>query len=249
MNMALSLSNGKSFACFDISRPYKVMLLSGEGGYYSNSNRLKKMCDSKKMILGSILHCWFDARFKLPRTLDVKKIQKLISTYHPEVLIIDPLIRFHEAEENSATEMSVILGIIRSFIEDYNLSIILVHHTGKNQFKNARGSSVILGEYDSNITIHSGEEEQTLSFDLRHAKSPNNINIKFDKDSYWFFTGKNIESIYQKVFRDDIDLSRSDLVERLMPIINRAKSTAYRQVDKDIAKGILVFRGGRYSLV
>jgi hypothetical protein len=34
-----------------------------------------------------------------------------------------------------------------------------------------------------------------------------------------------------------------------MPIINRAKSTAYRQVDKDIAKGILVFRGGRYSLV
>ena len=80
-------------------------------------------------------------------------LYSLVKEVNPDVLILDPLIKFHDVDENSASQMSDVLGKIRTMMAELKLSVILVHHTGKVASRGSRGSSVIVGDYDSCIEI------------------------------------------------------------------------------------------------
>ena len=145
------------------------------------------------MLVGpNILYDNLDFYFRVNENILIRTHSALLSEeiikYKPEVIIIDPLVRFHNAEENSATEMSELFGKIRSLISEHNISIIIVHHQGKDESKGGtlRGSSVISGEYDSLIKItkdSNNENKHTLSFDLRHSESPDYTDLYFNPDN------------------------------------------------------------------
>jgi archaellum biogenesis ATPase FlaH len=186
MNLAFGLASGSSFACFNIPKSKKVILLSAEGGWYSNEKRMKVMSNSIPQLSEDKLSFCFDIRFKLENPSDVQKLKDMIIQSAADVVIIDPLIKFHQLEENSAKEMGQILSVIRDLIEDCNISVILIHHQGK-EGETARGSSAISGEYDSCISIKKpNQDKHTLSFELRQAPAPSDIDLKFNNTSYWF---------------------------------------------------------------
>lgn len=187
-NLGLAMAKGISFACFKITKPFKVLIFSTEGGRYPNRDRIKKMAVRASDIKDGHFNVTWKARYKVDDNDDFERLKQVITDYKPDVVIFDPFVHFHNSEENSASDMSNVLGRFRQLIEDYDISIILVHHSGKGYSKDARGSSVILGEYDSNI-IMSREKcsaEVKLEFDMRHVKAPENCTIVFDKDTNWF---------------------------------------------------------------
>ena len=102
------------------------------------------------------------------------EIGKVIEAKRPEVLILDPFVRFHNLEENSSTEMTEVLRRIRQLIDTHGISVILIHHTGKNEAAAARGSSAIMGEYDSAIHISSdrGDATHELEFEFKDLPLP-----------------------------------------------------------------------------
>ena len=65
------------------------------------------------------------------------------------MVIFDPLLRFHDADENSANGIGQVYAKIRQLIVDLGISVIIVHHTGKVPSRGGRGTSAIIGEYDS----------------------------------------------------------------------------------------------------
>ena len=50
----------------------------------------------------------------------------------PRLLLLDPLVRLHGIDENSASEVAALLAYFRSLQRLLDVSVILVHHTRKN---------------------------------------------------------------------------------------------------------------------
>lgn len=238
-NLAIAIAAGKSFFCFKINKPHKVLVLSAEGGYFSNRERIKKMCKEMKPNEGNLYFC-FDPRIKLEVDEDYEKLREIINEYKPEVLAIDPFVKFHHLDENSATEMGLILERLRNLIEDFNLSIILIHHEGKDSSNGARGSSAILGEYDSciNISRIGGKNslKHKLEFDLRQSVNPEPIKLLFDSNTLWF------EDEYSQVFKfvkEYGPINKKDLVDLLVAeglYAHDHPSGAYKAIDREVEK-------------
>ena len=94
------------------------------------------------------------------------------------------------ANENAAEDMSLLLSNCRYINEKTDATVLLVHHTGKDQDRGARGSSALLGAADFQLQIvrnadlrsivvnklRDGGESQELGFRLKM------VPIGFDED-------------------------------------------------------------------
>ena len=244
VNMAIALSIGKSFSIFKITSAHKVLVLSAEGGYYPNRDRIKTMFkqmksddDESETTDNKNLNFCFDSRIKLDDEEDYENIKKYLEAHKPDILIIDPFVKFHNMDENSATYMIQILDKFRRLIEDHNISIILVHHLGKQYKNGARGSSTILGEYDSSISMGkaSSDDIHKLEFDLRHSFPLPPTNIRFNPDTYWF-EGKVLT--ISEIIEENEPMTKKQLVDVLiMSKIFKHKSGAYKAIDREVKNG------------
>ena len=140
--------------------------------------------------------------------------------------------------------MSELLGKLRNLISEYNLSIIIVHHQGKNEDKGGslRGSSVISGEYDSLIKIvkdSNNQNKHNLSFDLRHAESPDKSDLFFNPDTYWFETTEKLNAIREILIQEGA-LSKSELADKLVAKgLYQQKQSTYKPINK--AERMVIF--------
>ena len=243
-NFGIALAAGGTFGGFIIPETKnRVLILSAEGGYYPNKERIQKMCywvdDERRKKLDINLDISFDPRIKLEDDEDYKLLSAKIEEFKPNVVIIDPFIKFHQIEENSAGEMSYILERLRCLIEDFNISIILVHHLGKEASLGARGSSAILGEYDSCITLSKvGSENKfrhRLEFDLRHSISPDPRILLFKQETFWFY--EEISPIIS-IISENGSMKKNELVKLcLSEGIYKSDGGAYKAIDKLVIAG------------
>ena len=94
----------------------------------------------------------------------------------PEIIVVDTLHRFLEGDENSATDAKTMLDACSALIQEFNCSVILVHHTGVSSEAQhrARGSSAWRGALDIEISVVPGatiEIVQRKSKDAEEAES------------------------------------------------------------------------------
>jgi len=244
-NFGVALAAGVNFAGFKIINKHKVLIFSAEGGYYPNRDRIQTMCEGIDEESKKNLFVCFDSRVKIEDDENFDQLVEKIIEIEPEVVIIDPFVKFHHLDENSATDMGRILERLRCLIEDYNLAIILVHHLGKDISNGARGSSAILGEYDACITLmrEGGEDKlrHRIEFDLRHSISPDPRNINFDSAHLFFFEA--ISPIVE-ILQEKGTTSRKDLVEAMITKgLFQHQSGAYKAIDREIKNGSIIVNG------
>ena len=242
-NLALSIAMGNDFAGFKITKPKKVLYYLAEGGYYPNRERLRKMAENISPDNTENFLIDFPPYMLINHKENYDEICKTIKELDAEVVIFDPLIRFHDVDENSATGMSEVLGIIRQLIEKLGISVILVHHTGKVQSKGGRGSSVIIGEYDSCITIHKEQDDYIrLTYDMRHVETPPSNRIRFNPDTFWFEHGNGIVELLEN---SDGSMQKKDFIK----VYDKSEKTAYRHIAKATAGGLIKDENGKLELV
>lgn len=63
------------------------------------------------------------------------------------LIVFDSLIRFHDGDENSATEMAPVMGDLRA-LAHAGATVVALHHRAKSEASRYRGSSDILGGVD-----------------------------------------------------------------------------------------------------
>ena len=80
-NLAISIASGNSFSFFDIKKTFKVLVLSAEGGYFPNRDRLKKMCAAVNFNGSNNLNLCFDSRFKIENDEEYQEIKDIIEEY------------------------------------------------------------------------------------------------------------------------------------------------------------------------
>ncbi len=77
----------------------------------------------------------------------------------PEIIVVDTLHRFLSGDENSAQDAKTMLDACAALINEFDCSVVLVHHTGvSNEAQHrARGSSAWRGALDIEISVIPGD--------------------------------------------------------------------------------------------
>ena len=234
---------GKDFAGFKITKPKKVLYYLAEGGYYPNRERLKKMAENIPPDNTENFLIDFPPYMPINHPESYDEIYKTIKASDAEVVILDPLIRFHDVDENSANGISEVFSRIRQLIDKLGISVILVHHTGKVQSRGGRGSSVIIGEYDSCITISQAKADYIhLSYSMRFVETPSPNRIRFNPDTFWFERENGIVELLES---SGGTIPKEDFIKNY----DKSKATAYRDIIQAVAEGHIKDEGGVLELV
>lgn len=90
----------------------------------------------------------------------------------PNVIVVDTLHRFLSGDENSAQDAKTMLDACNALMQEFNCSVILVHHTGVSEEAQhrARGSSAWRGALDIEISIIPGKDDQPMQIVQRKSK-------------------------------------------------------------------------------
>ncbi|MEL7640334.1 MAG: AAA family ATPase [Solidesulfovibrio sp.] len=111
--------------------------------------------------------------------IDSKQFQDIIKKQHGvigfDILIVDPLISFHNKDENSNDEMRRLLDNFSEFCESLKVSPLIIHHHGK--FKQERGvgggrGASAIGDWSPN-TWELEYKEKDKKFKFIHKKARN----------------------------------------------------------------------------
>ncbi|GBR23370.1 AAA family ATPase [Gluconobacter japonicus] len=96
-----------------------------------------------------------------------------IASMRPDVLILDPLVELHEAEENDNTAVRSVMAYFRSLAIRYEMAVVLLHHTRKGSSATAgdpdvaRGASSVIGAARIVLTVTVMTEEEANNFGIK----------------------------------------------------------------------------------
>ena len=117
LNMTLAMASGQGFAGFNIEKQSRILHLSAEGGYFPTRERIQTM--ARCINEDALNNIYFSKYVNLSVDVDddYRELQRLIEETKPDVLVLDPLIRFHSQDENSSTAMNVVFRRFRELID------------------------------------------------------------------------------------------------------------------------------------
>lgn len=164
-----------------------VVLLCAEDPHAVISARLQALARSRGRSLEDLpLEVIVEPAVQLPDGL--QRLAATLAVFSPRLLLLDPLIRLHRADENSASEMSVILDGLRKLARSSKTAILLVHHARKAAAGNAgtglRGSSDLHAFGDSNLYLRRLSQDSVLELKIEHraAAAPAPVRLKLKVD-------------------------------------------------------------------
>lgn len=156
MDMACSIATGLSYHGNDVEEA-PVIYMTGEG---QRSIRLRKIAWEKKHNKPA------PNMGLLPRAIDMTSASassqlseavlqfEKVKGVRPKLLIIDTLNRsFGDGDENSTQDMTKFVKSCDAFRADSGCDIIVIHHSGKDVLRGARGSSVLKAALDTEFSV------------------------------------------------------------------------------------------------
>ena len=236
-NFALSLSAGINWFDFEIKRPYKTLVIQAEVNYFEERERFRVMLrggeydnslDNMEFSDGQGIDLLSDA--------GIKFINEKLVEYRPELVIIDPLKDYHTKDENSNTDMAVFMQRLRHLVNAFHISIILVHHSKKNNEgyggSNIRGASNIFGSVDSVVELKKKKNnERTLNFELRYGSELDEMSLELNPINLFFeqindLADDNIE-ILKQIIKENDGISKTKLKEKWRKKTDKGASSFY----------------------
>jgi RecA-family ATPase len=146
-----------------------------------------------------------DTEIRFDTTEGLTAIEREICGVEPQVVVFDPLSKFHLQDENAADAMGKIMRTGDYLIQKYGISIIYVHHTGLAAFDpqnlrrggaRLRGSSAIFADVDTYIEVanisgtQSAEPTLKLSLELRQGEPLKAQYVKRQKNGRIVYIGE-----------------------------------------------------------
>ncbi len=142
---------------FAVPAPGPVLLCAAEDPPAVVVQRLAALAAARDQRLAALpLEVIVEPGVRLPDGLD--RLAATVAQVAPRLLILDPLIRLHRADENSAAEMAVVLDGLRTLARATECAVLLVHHTRKAPAGGVaghglRGSSDLHAFGDTNLYL------------------------------------------------------------------------------------------------
>jgi hypothetical protein len=178
LDMAVSVATGtKALGHFETKAPGKALVFLAEDALPQVRSRIEALCRQRNKDIALLdLYVITAPILRLDLAADQERLAQAVDLLRPRLLLLDPLVRLHRLDENSAAEISGLLGYIRDLQRRFDVAIVLVHHASKKQRSQPgqalRGSSDLHAIGDCNAYLARDGERIVLTLEHRAAKAP-----------------------------------------------------------------------------
>jgi hypothetical protein len=185
LDIAIAVSSGQPcLGKFAVDRPGRVVLYAAEDSPDVVKRRLSGIAAARGLMLNECdIQVITTERLRLDQIQDVESLGETVAELRPRLLILDPFVRLHRIDENSSSEVAMILDNLRTMQRQHKMAIMIVHHAKKNggsirAGQALRGSSEFHAWGDSNLYLRRvAGGNLSLSIEHRAAKSRSGIPI------------------------------------------------------------------------
>ncbi len=177
LEMALSVASGRP--CLGHFQPLitgPVLLYAAEDSPRQVRLRLEGLAQARSFDFTSLdVRLILEPTVRLDLPKDKKRLESALAAHRPRLLILDPLVRLHRIDENSSADVSALLADLRSLQRQFEVAIVLVHHTrkanGEATGQALRGSGDLHAWGDSNLYLRRNAQDLVLCMEHRWARS------------------------------------------------------------------------------
>lgn len=189
LDMAVSVASGSCcLRRFPVRNAGPVLLFPAEDSHRVVRQRLQGICAAAETAFDALpLYVITAPRLLLDLPQDRERLRQTVAALRPVLLVLDPFIRLHRADENASKEVAPLLGFLRELQREFALAVLLVHHVRKRSGKDRpgqalRGSSDLHGWGDSNLYLRRHSSHLMLSVEHRAASSPDDMALELEDD-------------------------------------------------------------------
>jgi hypothetical protein len=117
------------------------------------------------------------AQLRLDDQVHLRRLHRTLARHKPRLLVLDPFVRLVAGlDENSARDVSAVLGALRTLQREHEVTILLVHHMRKspaaNPAQQLRGSGDFSAWLDSGLYLTRHGDDRVLVVEHRSAPAP-----------------------------------------------------------------------------
>ena len=185
LDMAVGVASGAPcLRRFAVRRTGPVLLFPAEDALHVVRQRLEGICAAARTDLHQLpLYVITAPRLLLDLPQDRERLRQTVAAIQPALLVLDPFIRLHRADENASKEIAPLLGYLRELQREFHLAVLLVHHVRKRSAKDRpgqalRGSSDLHGWGDSNLYLRRHGQHLVLSIEHRAAAAGEDLALQ-----------------------------------------------------------------------
>ena len=185
LEMAVSLASGRPcLGLYDVARTGRVLIYMAEDAAAVVKQRLTAICRHRRLDLAALpIYVITADVLRLDHDADQQRLRTTIDQLRPRMLVLDPLVRLHGVNENSAGEISALLAYFRQIQRTFDCAVVIVHHSRKNGSavrpgQALRGSGDLHAFGDSNLYVRRIRDRLTLAFEHRAAPAPEPVELR-----------------------------------------------------------------------
>ena len=172
--MACSIASGKDFYGFD-TKPSTVLYLAGEG-HTAVARRIKSFEQFYSRSLDKAPLLISNRGSRIGDDAEFAMLQEVCRDIEREygnvgMIIVDTLARNYGLNENSTEDMNKFIQRIDELKEEFQASMVIVHHTGHGSNGRARGSSVLPAalDYEFRVDRDKNSDDKAMLVSLKQT--------------------------------------------------------------------------------
>lgn len=183
-------SGRKALGHFDVEQHGPVLVFLAEDEPSDMRLRFDSIAKARGTDLRELPISFIDVpTLYLDELMQIEKLHETIDHHRPRLLVLDPFVRLvRRVDENSAGDVSAVLGELRRAQRQFDVAIALVHHMRKARSSNPgqqlRGSGDFAAWCDSAIYLSRKETERLVTLEHRSAAPPEPFRIRLVETPY-----------------------------------------------------------------
>ena len=183
IDMAVSVASGTPcLGHFPVQNPGPTLVYLAEDALPVVRARIDALCAHRRLDIRQLdLFAITASSLRLDLAGDQKRLHATLASVRPRLVLLDPLVRLHRLDENSAADISNLLGFVREMQRIHDTAMVLVHHASKKHHAQPgqalRGSSDLHAFGDSNAYLARSGDRLLLTLEHRAAKPPDPLEL------------------------------------------------------------------------
>lgn len=158
LEMAVSVASGTP--CLGrhvVDAPGCALVYLAEDSLAAVRQRVASLARHRDLDLDNLpVHVITAASMRVDLARDQVRLMKTVRAIRPRLLVLDPLVRIHRLDENSSADVSGFLAYLRELQREFDVAIVLVHHTRKNPAPGHAAGQGLRGSGDFHAWSDSG---------------------------------------------------------------------------------------------
>jgi hypothetical protein len=183
--LAVAVATGtKAFGRFAAPDPGPVLFFGAEDPLPDLRTRFDGIARARRLDLAKVPLLLLDiAQLRLDDAGHLDRLRRTVALHAPRLLVLDPFVRLVAGlDENSAREVSAVLGSLRTLQREQGVTILLVHHMRKSPAahpaQQLRGSGDFSAWLDSGLYLTRHGDERVLVVEHRSAPAPSPFRLR-----------------------------------------------------------------------